>query len=212
MNMKDMSVAQLAALTASDAPAPGGGSIAALSGAYAAALAAMVASLTLGKKGYEEVQGEMKQVAAQAETLREELLEAIQKDSASFDAYMAALGLPKETEEQKTLRRAAMQEALKEAAQVPYHTAELAAAVLPLAETVVRLGNSNAVTDGLVSAMMARTAVRGALLNVKINLDSIKDEDFTAQLRDKCNVLEGQVIAAETHVLSLQPQLAYCGK
>lgn len=210
MELKDMSVAELAALTASNSPAPGGGAIAAMTGAYGAALSAMVASLTLGKKGYEDVQEEMESVIKTAEELRLELLEAIQKDSVSFDAFMAAMGMPKDTDEEKAVRKEAMQQALKEAAEVPYETALIAAKIMPLAEQAVLHGNSNTVTDGLISAMMARTAVRGALLNVKINLESIKDEAYVSQMREKCHALEGSVIKAETHILSLVPSLAYC--
>lgn len=210
MELKDMSVAELSALTASNSPAPGGGAIAAMTGAYGAALAAMVASLTLGKKGYEGVQAEMKELLQAAQELRLQLLEAIQKDSASFDAFMAALALPKETEEEKTARSQAMQQAMKEATEVPYQTALTASRIMPLAEQAVSHGNANAVTDGLVAAMLARTAVRGALLNVKINLDSIKDESYTTQMREKCRELEGQVVKAEAHILSLIPSLSYC--
>lgn len=210
MEMKDMTVAELAALTASNAPAPGGGAIAAMTGAYGAALVGMVASLTLGKKGYEEVQEEMLTLTREAQALREELLCAIQKDSSSFDAFMEALALPKNTDEEKEARRAAMQQALKVAAEVPYETALAAARIMPLAEKAVRQGNSNAVTDGLVAAMLARTAVRGALLNVKINLDSIKDESYVTRMSAKCQELEGQAIQYETAILSLVPSLAYC--
>ena len=210
MELKDMSVAELAALTASNSPAPGGGAIAAMTGAYGAALAAMVASLTLGKKDYADVQDEMKAVIEKAEQLSVELLDAIQKDSSSFDAFMAALGLPKNTDEEKAVRKAAMQQALKEAAEVPYQTAVSAFAVMPLAEQVVRYGNAKAVTDGLVSAMMARTAVRSALLNVKINLESINDDAYVAQMEEKCQKLEGEAVKQESYILSLVPALAYC--
>lgn len=210
MELKDMTVAELAALTASNSPAPGGGAIAAMTGAYGAALAAMVANLTLGKKGYEDVQDEMAALAGEADKLRTELLEAIQKDSSSFDAFMSALSMPKNTDEEKAARTAAMQQALKEAAEVPYQTALAAARIMPLAEAAVQRGNAKAVTDGLVSAMMARTAVRGALLNVKINLESIKDEAYVAQMQEKCQILEGEVVKNESYILSLVPSLAYC--
>ena len=210
MELKNMTVAELAALTASDSPAPGGGAIAALTGAYGAALAAMVANLTVGKVGYEAVWQEMKDLRQQAEKLRCELLDAIQKDSSSFDAFMAALGLPKNTDEEKAARTCAMQEALKEAAEVPFQTACAAYSIMPLAEQAVRHGNAKAVTDGLVAAMMARTAVRSALLNVKINLESIKDAAYVAQMREKCQDLEGKAVQAESHILSLVPELAYC--
>lgn len=210
MELKEMSVAEMAAMTASNSPAPGGGSIAAMTGAFGAALSAMVASLTIGKKAYADVKDEMQEVIDKAEELRLELLDAIQKDSESFDAFIAALGMPKDTDEEKAARTAAMQKSLKEAAEVPYQTAVTAARVMPLAEIVVQKGNAKAVTDGLVSAMMARTAVRSALLNVRINLESINDPEYVADMQKKCQDLEGSVVKAESYILSLVPELAYC--
>ncbi len=210
MNLKEMSVAEMAAMTASNSPAPGGGSIAAMTGAFGAALSAMVASLTIGKKAYADIKDEMQEVIDKAEELRLELLDAIQKDSESFDAFIAALGMPKDTDEEKAARTAAMQKSLKEAAEVPYQTAVTAARVMPLAEIVVQKGNAKAVTDGLVSAMMARTAVRSALLNVRINLESINDAEYVADMQKKCQDLEGSVVKAESYILSLVPELAYC--
>ena len=210
MDLKEMSVAEMAAMTASSSPAPGGGSIAAMTGAFGAALSAMVANLTISKKAYEDVREEMQSLIETAEEIRLELLDAIQKDSESFDAFIAALGMPKETDEEKAARTAAMQKALKEAADVPYKTAVTAARVMPLAEKVVLKGNAKAVTDGLVSAMMARTAVRSALLNVRINLESINDAEYVAEMQKKCRELEGSVVKAESYILSLVPELAYC--
>ena len=210
MDLKDMSVAELSALTASKAPAPGGGAIAAMTGAYGAALACMVASLTVGKAAYEDVQEDMEALIKEAEELRLELLDAIQKDSSSFDAFMVALGMPKSSDEEKTARSEAMQQAMKAAAEVPYQTALTASRIMPLAELAVRHGNAKAVTDGLVAAMMARTAVRSALLNVKINLESIKDDVYVSQMREKCQALEDGAIKSEAYILSLVPSLSYC--
>ena len=184
----------------------GGGAIAALSGAFGAALAAMVGSLTLGKKGYEDAQEEMAEMTDKGKNLAKKLLAAMDKDANSFNGYMAALGMPKGTEEEKTIRRAAMQDALKSASLVPLNTAK-AAAEFPLAEAAVKSGNRNAVTDGLVAAMMARAAVLGALLNVKINLGSIKDEAFVQELQAACGALQKEAIAAEQRILDLVPEL-----
>ena len=207
MEMQDMNVRELIELTASNVPAPGGGAIAALSGAFGAALAAMVGSLTLGKKGYEDAQEEMAEMTDKGKNLAKKLLAAMDKDANSFNGYMAALGMPKGTEEEKTIRRAAMQDALKSASLVPLNTAKTAAEVFPLAEAAVKSGNRNAVTDGLVAAMMARTAVLGALLNVKINLGSIKDEAFVQELQAACGALQEEAIAAEQRILDLVPEL-----
>lgn len=207
MDMQEMNVQALMELTASDAPAPGGGAIAAMSGAFGAALAAMVGSLTLGKKGYEEVETHMAPMTEKAKTLSHRLLAAMDEDANSFNGYMAALRMPKGTETEKAERRAAMQEALKTASLVPLNTAKTAAEIFPLAETAVRYGNKNAVTDGLVAAMMARTAVLGALMNVKINLGSIRDEAFVGMLKAECEALQTEAVDAERRILDLAPEL-----
>lgn len=200
-DLKNLTVTEFVNVTASDAPAPGGGSVAALAGALAAALAEMVANLTVGKAKYASVEDEMKKLAADGAALRVELLEDIQKDSTSFNLYMDAIGMPKDTDEEKALRRDAMQNGLKAAAQVPLSVAAAAYKIFPIAEAVVERGNTNAVTDGLVAAMMARTAVIGALFNVKINLGSIKDEAFVAELAGQVKELEEKAIAYEQKIL-----------
>ena len=200
-DMKYLSVEDFAALTASDAPAPGGGSVSALAATLGAALAEMVANLTIGKEKYAEVDAEMRTLAQQAAALRTELIDAIQKDTESFNGYMAALKMPKETDEQKTARREAMQKGLKEAALVPLEVAKTTVKIFPIAQAVVQRGNPNAVTDGLVAAMLARSATLGALLNVKINLGSIKDEAFVADMSAQVKQLEQQAITLEKQVL-----------
>lgn len=199
--LKDLSIEEFAALTASDAPAPGGGSVSAVAGSLAAALAEMVANLTVGKAKYAAAEEEMKEIAAKGEKIRKTLVGDIERDSASFNLYMEALGMPKDTEEQKTARREAMQNGLKEAARVPLSVAGTAAGIFPLAEAVIARGNANAVTDGLVAAMLARTAVIGALFNVKINLGSIKDEAFRAEMEEEVRRLEAEAVEAEKRIL-----------
>lgn len=200
-DLKNLSVEEFAAVTASDAPAPGGGSVSALAGSLGAALAEMVANLTVGKAKYAEVEDEMKELSAKGAEIRKELIAGIQKDTESFTLYMNALGMPKDTDEQKAARREAMQNGLKEAAKVPLEVAETAAKIFPIAEAVVKHGNTNAVTDGLVASMMARTAVIGALFNVKINLGSIKDEAFVAEMAAKVEALEKLAITSEQAIL-----------
>ena len=211
MEMKNMSVASLAALTASDAPAPGGGSISAMAGAFAAALAGMVASLTVGKKKYEAVWKEMEEVIARVQPIYEGLLDDMQRDTASFDAVMAAMAMPKSSEAEKAARRESMQRALKAAAEVPMQVAERAASVLPLAKLCVGRGNGNAVTDGLVGAMLARTAILGAICNVRVNLLSIQDEAFTAKMRARCTELEAYAEAEEAAIRALAPEITNGG-
>lgn len=200
--LKCLSAEEFAARTATSAPVPGGGSVAALAGALAAALSEMVANLTIGKTKYAEVEDEMKELAAAGATIRRELIEGIRKDSTSFGAYMKALGMPKETESEKEARKAAMQLGLKEASEAPLAIAEAAAGIFPIAEAVVLRGNTGAVSDGLVSAMLARSAVLSALLNVKINLKSIKDETYAAGTAARVRELEELAIRSEQQILA----------
>ena len=201
MEMKNMTIQEFCVTTASDAPAPGGGSVSALVGALSAPLAEMVASLTVGKKNYEAVMPEMQEIAKKASVIRGKLLDDITRDSTSFDGYMAALKLPKETEEQKGIRLAAMQQALKEAAAVPFAVAQLAYEIFPLAEAVAAKGNANAITDALVATMTARTAVLGALCNVKINLGAMKDMEYVKDMEEKISKLARDAGVYEQKIL-----------
>lgn len=200
--MKNMTVEQFAMQTASNEPVPGGGSISALAGALAAALTEMVAGLTIGKKKYVEVEAEMKEAVAPMHEICEHLLDDIKRDSESFDLYMQALGLPKETEEEKAARTKAMQDGLKAAVAVPLSVAKRAYEVMPYAEIMVTKGNKTAVTDALVATMMARTAVLGALFNVKINLESIKDETFVEETAKEVAVIEKKALEFERKILA----------
>ena len=200
--MKNMTVEQFAMQTASNEPVPGGGSISALAGALAAALTEMVAGLTIGKKKYAEVEEEMKKAVAPMHEICEHLLDDIKRDSESFDLYMQALTLPKETEEEKAARTKAMQDGLKAAVAVPLSVAKRAYEVMPYAEVIVTKGNKTAVTDALVATMMARTAVLGALFNVKINLESIKDEAFVEETAKEVAVIEKNALAYEKKILA----------
>ena len=199
----DLSVRDFIRITASDAPAPGGGSISAMAGAVGAALVSMVAALTIGKEKYREAEAEMQNIREEASRLQEELLAAVDRDTESFNQYMEALKLPKSTEEERAIRSAALQEGLKAAALVPLSAAETALKVLPLAKAAVKRGNSGAVTDALVAAMMARSCVLGACLNTRINLSSIRDEAFTSEAGAKAEVLVRAVIAEEEEIFRL---------
>ncbi|MGE5632700.1 MAG: cyclodeaminase/cyclohydrolase family protein [Caulobacteraceae bacterium] len=187
--------------TASSAPVPGGGSVAALSAGLAAALTGMVANLTVGKKGYEGLEAEMEDIAKNAAEYREKFINDIDRDSDSFNGVMAAFKLPKDTEEQAKIRKDTIQASMKNAALVPLEVARDAFNMMTLAEKVVEKGNKNAVTDGAVAAMMARTAVLSALYNVKINLGSIKDTDFVEKLSKEVSELEEKACRAEKNIL-----------
>ena len=200
--MKQMTLEEFTRTTASSEPVPGGGSISALAGALAAALAQMVAGLTIGKKKYEDAREEMEAAIPVLEGLWTELLEDVARDSASFDGYMKALSLPKDTEEEKNVRMQAMQEGLKEAVKVPLSVAEKSIKILPYAKLVVTRGNATALSDGLVCAMMARSAVLGAVCNVKINLKSIHDETFVGQTYARATLLEQKADLMEAEIRS----------
>ena len=201
MELKKLTVEGFINETASSSPAPGGGSIAALNAASSAALIAMVAQLTLGKEKYAASQEEMQEVAQKAGALKDQFLAFIDEDSNAFNKIMAAFKLPKDTDEAKKARSAAIQEATKGAALVPFKVGKTANELFALAEAVILRGNPNAVTDGAVAAMNARAAVRGAFLNVKINLGSIKDAQFVEDLKKQMAAIEADVDAREQVLL-----------
>lgn len=201
MELKKLTVEGFINETASSSPAPGGGSIAALNAASSAALIAMVAQLTLGKEKYAASQEEMQEVAGKAGALKDQFLAFIDEDSSAFNKIMAAFKLPKDTDEAKKARSAAIQDATKEAALVPFKVGQAANELFALAEAVILRGNPNAVTDGAVAAMNARAAVRGAFLNVKINLGSIKDALFVEDLKKRMAEIEADVDAREQALL-----------
>lgn len=203
--MKNMTVSEFTQLVSSESPVPGGGSIAALSGALSAALAEMVANLTVGKKKYADYKEEMMEIINKASVLKEKLLNYIEEDSLAYNKVMEAYNLPKKTEEESSCRMEKIEEGLKIAALVPLKVAETSFEVLPFTEAVVKNGNSNSVTDGLVAAMMARTAVLSAVLNIRINLASIKDDEFVKTLKGKADTLEEKAVEYEERILSLSP-------
>lgn len=203
--MKNLTINEFAKIVASDSPVPGGGSIAALCGALSAALSEMVANLTVTKKKYADSKEEMNAIINKASQLRDKLLNYIEEDSLAYKKVMEAYKLPKETEEEKCLRLERIQEGLKVAASVPLEVAETSYEIFPLVEAVVLRGNSSSVTDALVGAMMARTGVLSAILNIRINLDSIKDEDFVKVLKEKADILEGKTRQYEKKILELAP-------
>ncbi len=173
-----------------ESPAPGGGSIAALAGALGAALSSMVSNLSIGKRGTEEVEADLKPVADKAQELKANLVKAIDADTNAFNAYMAARRLPGKTEEDKQKKAAAIQAGLKEAVLVPLSTAKWSAQVLKLAEKAVELGNINSVTDAGVGAQIAYTGVKGGVYNVLINLKEIDDQDFVNEMIKTCGELD----------------------
>ncbi|WP_373821651.1 cyclodeaminase/cyclohydrolase family protein [Veillonella sp.] len=203
MKLVEQRVIDFVAATASKEPTPGGGAIAALTAAMGAALAEMVANLTFGKKGYEAVQTEMEVLQAKAEEIRNRMLELSQADADVFNIFMKALGLPKNTDEEKAIRTVAIQQAYKDAAMVPFEIGELANQIFDLAELASRKGNQNLITDGIIAAINARAAVKSAFLNVRINLSGIKDESFVAELISKMHAIEKDLDDKESAIIGV---------
>ncbi len=183
---------------ASDSPTPGGGSVAALSGALGASLTAMVSNLTIGKKKYADVENEMKEALEKAESLRLELTRLIDEDANAFDGFMEALKLPKGTDEEKAERRAAMQRALVDAATVPLVVMEKCVRVIDVAATAADLGNVNAVSDAGVAALVARAGTHAARLNVLINLGGITAEEYSEFVSEARSAIENLTDEADS--------------
>lgn len=176
--IKDNSLQSFLDDLASQASTPGGGSAAAFSGAMGAALVSMVCRLTIGKKKYAGVEEEMAAILEQAENLRRHLTEMIHADAEAFNNVMAAYGLPRETDEEKVARGEAIQASLKKAASVPLACARVCSQVIKLTKPAAEKGNVNVLSDAGVAALATYAGLRGAALNVSINLGSITDEAF----------------------------------
>lgn len=170
---------------ASNSPAPGGGSVAALAGAAGAALASMVCNLTIGKKKYADVQNEMAHVLQQTEQLRSELALLIDRDTEAFNTVMAAFGLPKGTEQEQATRTAAIQEATKSATLIPLQVMKVCDKALAYTLTVAQKGNKNSASDAGVAALMLQAGCSGAALNVRINLGGLNDTVFVQQVSEE---------------------------
>jgi glutamate formiminotransferase/formiminotetrahydrofolate cyclodeaminase len=188
---------------ASSSPAPGGGSVAALTGSLGAALSSMVCNLTIGKEKYADVQDEIKDVLKKSEKLRKKLVKLIDEDTEAFNDVMKAFKMPKETEEQKKKRSIAIQEGYKKATSIPLETSKTCEEILDLSMIVAKKGNQNSITDSAVSAIMARSAVESAILNVKINLGSIKDEKFVKNINSEIENLQKSSESKEKEILKI---------
>ena len=189
--------------TASESPAPGGGSISAYMGALGAALAAMVANLSSHKAGWDDRWEEFSEHAVQAQKLKEDLLRLVDEDTNSFNRVMDAFGLPKTTDEEKAVRSAAIQDATKYAAEVPFRTMKRAYEAFDVIAAMAETGNPNSVTNAGVGALCARSAVIGAFLNVKINVADLKDRTFADELLAKGAEIEQAAIEREKEILAV---------
>lgn len=187
---------------ASKQPTPGGGAASALCGATAAALTAMLGNLTAGKAGSEANDKMALEIIIAADKLRLELAQLADDDAAVFNKFMEAYKMPKATDTEKAMRTAAIGQVAIAAAEVPMQIAGKSLEVLKLARKLIVFGNPNAISDGTVSALMARAALRSALYNVKINLGLIKDNEYVAAARAKMQQLEAKAMEIEAFVLA----------
>ena len=192
-NFCEYTVEDVLAATASKEPIPGGGGIAALTAASAAALVEMVANLTIGKEQYADVERLMKQIVVQAATLRTRYLQGIDADGAAFSGVITAVRLPKDT----PARKEKVQQAFKKAAQVPFELGKDIFRILELAEQVVQFGNAWVITDGAIAAMNARAAMRSSFYSVRINLQSITDEEFVTAMERSMKDIEERAALIE---------------
>ncbi|WPC42344.1 cyclodeaminase/cyclohydrolase family protein [Clostridium sp. JS66] len=178
---------------ASKSPAPGGGSIAALSASLASSLASMVFNLTVGKKEYMEYEEKLKkdidESLEKVSILKEGFLEFMERDTNAFLSLMQAFKMPKNTDEEIKARKQKIAEGNRQSLEIPLEVANRAYGIYDYIYIAVKYGNKNALSDAGVAASLTETAVEGAILNVKINIMGLKDESYKKDLRDKCNVL-----------------------
>jgi formiminotetrahydrofolate cyclodeaminase len=179
-----------------DTPAPGGGSIAAVAGALGAALASMVANLSIGKGEFDERFAELCGLAERAQAAKDELVRAVDADTEAFNEVIAGLRMPKDTAKQIALRAEAIQAGYKSAAEVPLRTAQICREVLDLCKAAAAVGNEAVMSDAGVGALMAYAGVQGAIYNVRINLPHTGDPEFIARLRAELGELLDESKAA----------------
>jgi glutamate formiminotransferase/formiminotetrahydrofolate cyclodeaminase len=189
--------------TASESPAPGGGSISAYMGALGAALATMVANLSSHKAGWDERWEEFSTWAEKGQKLKDEMLYLVDEDTNAFNKIMDAFSLPKNSDEEKAARDEAIQDATRFATEIPFLTMEKAFASMEVVKAMAEIGNPNSVTDAGVGALCARSAVMGAFLNVKINASGLKDKDFANEIIAKGETIEQKAKELEAEILQI---------
>lgn len=202
----DMTCRGFAHETASESPAPGGGSISAYMGALGAALGTMVANLSSHKAGWDERWEEFSNWAEQGQAVMSELLSLVDEDTEAFNRIMAVFAMPKGTEEEKAARSAALQEATLYATEVPLRTMKAAAKVFPIVKAMAEEGNPNSVSDAGVGVLAARSAVLGARLNVRINAAGLKNREVAEQLIAEADAIAATVVKEEQEILSIVEQ------
>lgn len=192
--------------TASESPAPGGGSIAAYTGALGAALATMVANLSAHKKGWDDQWKTFSDHATEGQRLKDKLLHLVDADTAAFNRIMDAFAMPKNTDTEKQARSQAIQDATRHAIEVPLQVMETAAAAMPLVRAMVLTGNPNSVTDAGVGALCIRSAVMGAYMNVCINAAAYNDAAYVQQVQERGRLLQNDIMQQESEILQLVTQ------
>lgn len=186
-----MTMGEFADETASESPAPGGGSISAYVGALGAALATMVANLSSHKPGWDDRWEEFSNFAEEGQKIKDELVQLLEEDTNAFNKVMDAFGLPKDTDEQKSIRRQAIEEATRYATEIPYRTMKTATMAIPLCKKMAEIGNPNSISDAGVGAICCLTAIKGAYLNVLINVAGLKDKSWADNiLSDASHLLQ----------------------
>lgn len=195
MKLVELLTQEFVEKVASEAPAPGGGSVSALAGALAGALCAMVARLTLGREKYRDTWQDMEQVRDSADALMRRLLELVDEDTAAYNEVLSALKLPRDTEAQRTARQAAIRSATQKATAVPMETLRNVTGLLALAEAAVEKGNPNCLSDAGVAAHLIRAAASGAAYNVRINLSGLDDQRVSTQMKLETTELLSRVMS-----------------
>jgi glutamate formiminotransferase/formiminotetrahydrofolate cyclodeaminase len=198
-----ITLADFADETASESPAPGGGSISAYAGVLGASLATMVANLSSHKKGWDSRWEEFSDWAEKGQYYKNELLKLVDLDTVAFNKIMEGFSLPKSTDEERSARDKAIQNATKYAIEIPFKVMQMAHGSLEVIKAMVEIGNPNSVTDAGVAALCARTAVLGAFMNVKINASGYKDKGYTTDIIKQGEELERQAIAIEAEIIGL---------
>jgi len=186
---------------ASDSPAPGGGSAAALASSISASLVSMVCNLTIGKEKYKEHETELQKVLNEAESLRKKLLQLIDKDTEAFMSVMAAFKLPKGSVEEKKIRSEAIHKAFIGAAELPLEVCRCCLKIIKIGEKIINYGNPNAASDAGVAVLMAGAGARGAAFNVQINLGSILDKAKKQELNEKLDSIMSEIEGLERTLL-----------
>lgn len=202
MKLTDLKITEFLEKTYGSDPVPGGGSVSALCGALAAALGQMVTGLTIGRKKYADVEEDMLRLAPEMEEARNKFVTFIDEDAAAYQVVFDAFKLPKATDEEKAVRKEAIQKATLAAALVPLEVARTAVGIMDAIQEIAVKGNKNAITDCCVAMMCARTAAFGAILNVRINLAGLDDRAVADQLEDECMALHDEAEIKEATLLN----------